>query len=129
MNLSDAIFVFAFFFAVSVANTVKRALLIWVSILLFGNPVTLWSGVGTLAVTGGVLFYNQARQWDVQRMQRLFDQHPPKIALWSNTDAAFLPKKLMNYLGLCNKSDLTACLTEESSYSFFLGQWIQLQSN
>jgi drug/metabolite transporter (DMT)-like permease len=81
MNLSDAIFVYAFFFAVSVANTVKRALLIWLSILLFGNPVTLWSGVGTLAVTGGVLLYNQARQWDVQRMQRLFDQHPPKIAL------------------------------------------------
>jgi len=65
----------------SVANTVKRALLIWMSILVFGNAVTLWSGVGTLIVTGGVLLYNRARDWDAQRRQRLVDQPPPKIAL------------------------------------------------
>ena len=71
----------SFPFSDSVANTVKRALLIWMSILVFGNAVTLWSGVGTLIVTGGVLLYNRARDWDAQRRQRLVDQPPPKIAL------------------------------------------------
>ncbi|XP_041480020.1 solute carrier family 35 member E2A-like [Lytechinus variegatus] len=46
----------------SVANTVKRALLIWLSILTFGNPVTLYSGIGTLIVVFGVLLYNKARE-------------------------------------------------------------------
>ena len=36
----------------SVANTTKRAVLIWLSILLFGNPVTLGSGIGTAMVIG-----------------------------------------------------------------------------
>lgn len=45
----------------SVANTVKRALMIWLSIFVFGNPVTFLSGVGTAVVFGGVLLYNHAR--------------------------------------------------------------------
>lgn len=48
----------------SVANTAKRALLIWLSVLLFGNPVTLLSGMGTATVILGVLLYNKARQLD-----------------------------------------------------------------
>ncbi|XP_072174975.1 solute carrier family 35 member E2A-like [Diadema setosum] len=48
----------------SVANTVKRALLIWLSILTFGNPVTLFSGIGTLIVVFGVLLYNKAREYE-----------------------------------------------------------------
>lgn len=46
----------------SVANTVKRASLIWLSVIVFGNHVTLLSGVGSLIVLLGVFFYNQARR-------------------------------------------------------------------
>lgn len=46
----------------SVANTFKRALLIWLSILTFGNPVTFLSALGTAIVIMGVLFYNKAMQ-------------------------------------------------------------------
>ena len=46
---------------ISVANTVKRALLIWLSILIFHNPVTFLSGFGTLTVIFGVILYNEAR--------------------------------------------------------------------
>ena len=35
----------------SVANTLKRALLIWLSVLYFGNPVTWLSALGTAACT------------------------------------------------------------------------------
>jgi len=46
----------------SVANTLKRALLIWLSILYFGNPVTWMSATGTAVVIGGVFAYNHARR-------------------------------------------------------------------
>ncbi|KAL3244920.1 hypothetical protein MRX96_018502 [Rhipicephalus microplus] len=45
----------------SVANTVKRALMIWLSVLVFGNQVTFLSGLGTLIVIAGVFLYNHAR--------------------------------------------------------------------
>lgn len=48
----------------SVANTVKRALLIWISVLIFHNPVTFLSGFGTLTVIFGVILYNEARDID-----------------------------------------------------------------
>ncbi|XP_064642092.1 solute carrier family 35 member E2A-like [Lineus longissimus] len=48
----------------SVANTVKRAFLIWLSVIVFGNPVTFLSGLGTLIVIIGVLLYNKAREYD-----------------------------------------------------------------
>ena len=48
----------------SVANTGKRALLIWLSVLLFGNPVTFLSGLGTVVVICGVLLYNKAQEID-----------------------------------------------------------------
>ena len=46
----------------SVANTLKRALLIWLSILHFGNEVTWLSVFGTAACVGGVFAYNHARR-------------------------------------------------------------------
>ncbi|KAF4525280.1 hypothetical protein B566_EDAN009363 [Ephemera danica] len=58
----------------SVANTAKRAFLIWLSVILFGNPVTLLSGLGTCTVMAGVLLYNKATHAD-RRMS-----HPPKLA-------------------------------------------------
>ena len=48
-------------FVDSVANTVKRALLIWLSVLIFHNPVTFLSGVGTFIVIFGVILYNEGR--------------------------------------------------------------------
>ena len=48
----------------SVANTAKRALLIWLSVILFGNPVTPLSALGTVIVILGVLLYNKAREVD-----------------------------------------------------------------
>ena len=48
----------------SVCNTVKRAILIWLSVLVFGNPVTFLSGLGTCIVTAGVFVYNKAREYE-----------------------------------------------------------------
>lgn len=47
---------------VSVVNTLKRALLIWISVLVFGNQVTLGAGMGTVVCLLGALWYNFARQ-------------------------------------------------------------------
>merc|ERR1719300_1572892 len=55
----------------SVANTGKRALLIWLSVILFGNPVTFLSGLGTMVVILGVLIYNKAREVDAARLTLL----------------------------------------------------------
>ncbi len=46
----------------SVANTLKRALLIWASILYFGNPMSAMSALGTVICISGVLSYNHARR-------------------------------------------------------------------
>ena len=46
----------------SVANTLKRALLVWASILYFGNPVTNSGIVGILMVVSGVFLYNHVRR-------------------------------------------------------------------
>ncbi|XP_064611452.1 solute carrier family 35 member E2A-like [Liolophura sinensis] len=53
----------------SVANTVKRAFLIWFSVILFGNPVTVLSGLGTITVTVGVLLYTKAKEYDHNKLQ------------------------------------------------------------
>jgi len=45
----------------SVANTVKRAFIIWLSILVFGNQITAGSGIGTMVVICGVFVYNKAQ--------------------------------------------------------------------
>uniref|UniRef100_A0A1B6KKG7 Sugar phosphate transporter domain-containing protein n=1 Tax=Graphocephala atropunctata TaxID=36148 RepID=A0A1B6KKG7_9HEMI len=55
----------------SVANTTKRAFLIWLSVLMFGNSVTVLSGLGTCVVIVGVLLYNKAQQIDLQMYSKL----------------------------------------------------------
>ncbi|XP_055335098.1 solute carrier family 35 member E2A-like [Paramacrobiotus metropolitanus] len=45
----------------SVSNTVKRALLIWCSILIFGNALTMGAWIGTGLMFIGVLLYNRAK--------------------------------------------------------------------
>uniref|UniRef100_A0A1B6C9V1 Sugar phosphate transporter domain-containing protein n=1 Tax=Clastoptera arizonana TaxID=38151 RepID=A0A1B6C9V1_9HEMI len=54
----------------SVANTAKRAFLIWLSVILFGNSVTILSGLGTCVVIIGVLLYNRAQEIDIQIFNR-----------------------------------------------------------
>uniref|UniRef100_A0A8C5PG36 Solute carrier family 35 member E2B n=1 Tax=Leptobrachium leishanense TaxID=445787 RepID=A0A8C5PG36_9ANUR len=46
----------------SVASTVKHALSIWLSIIVFGNKITSLSAIGTVFVIIGVMLYNKARQ-------------------------------------------------------------------
>ena len=58
----------------SVANTLKRALLIFLSILYFGNPVTWLSAIGTATCIGGVFAYNHAR--------REYPYRPPALLPW-----------------------------------------------
>ncbi|XP_004639745.1 solute carrier family 35 member E2 [Octodon degus] len=55
----------------SVASTVKHALSIWLSIIVFGNKITSLSAVGTVLVTVGVLLYTKARQRQQEAMQSL----------------------------------------------------------
>lgn len=55
----------------SVANTAKRAFLIWLSVLLFGNPVTMLSGLGTCTVIVGVLLYNKAQEYDKLKLNKI----------------------------------------------------------
>lgn len=50
----------------SVCNTVKRAIAIWLSVLVFGNEITFLSGIGTVAVIVGVFLYNRARHYEQQ---------------------------------------------------------------
>lgn len=50
----------------SVCNTLKRALLIWLSVILFQNQVGYMSAIGTFLVIFGVLFYNQSKNLDKQ---------------------------------------------------------------
>jgi solute carrier family 35 protein E2 len=47
---------------VSVVNTLKRAILIWISVLVFGNTVTTTAQLGTGVCLFGALWYNIARQ-------------------------------------------------------------------
>ena len=58
----------------SVANTGKRAFLIWASVILFGNEVTFLSGLGTAVVILGVFLYNAAQEVDARNGQLLLVQ-------------------------------------------------------
>ncbi|XP_062505413.1 solute carrier family 35 member E2A-like [Corticium candelabrum] len=63
----------------SVANTVKRALLIWLSVLIFSNKVTALSALGTILVIAGVLLYNQAKHVGHKTAQE--DTHSKYVSL------------------------------------------------
>ena len=54
-------------------NTVKRALLIWLSVVIFHNPVTFLSGLGTMIVIVGVILYNEARDFEKRSTISTFD--------------------------------------------------------
>ncbi|MEQ2255310.1 hypothetical protein ILYODFUR_012606 [Ilyodon furcidens] len=50
----------------SVASTVKHALSVWLSVIVFSNHITLLGATGTVVVFIGVFLYNKARQ--IQRV-------------------------------------------------------------
>ncbi|XP_063799060.1 solute carrier family 35 member E2B [Pseudophryne corroboree] len=55
----------------SVASTVKHALSIWLSIIVFGNKITILSAIGTVLVVIGVLLYNKARRHQRETFRKL----------------------------------------------------------
>uniref|UniRef100_A0A8C5SHR5 Solute carrier family 35 member E2B n=1 Tax=Laticauda laticaudata TaxID=8630 RepID=A0A8C5SHR5_LATLA len=55
----------------SVASTVKHALSIWLSIIVFGNKITSLSAIGTVLVIIGVMLYNRAKQHQQETFQNL----------------------------------------------------------
>ncbi|KAM9430941.1 solute carrier family 35 member E2B-like isoform 1-T2 [Salvelinus alpinus] len=64
----------------SVASTVKHAMSIWLSIIVFSNQITVLSAAGTALVFVGVLLYNKAKQFQRDTLQALAhaqaqDQH------------------------------------------------------
>ena len=61
-------------FCFSVANTVKRALLIILSVILFHNAVTPLSMLGTAVVLGGVVLYNAATRRKFSPVVRAADR-------------------------------------------------------
>ncbi|KAM8927451.1 solute carrier family 35 member E2B [Pelodytes ibericus] len=58
----------------SVASTVKHALSIWLSIIVFGNKITSLSAIGTVFVIIGVMLYNKARQHQRESFRLLSSQ-------------------------------------------------------
>lgn len=72
----------------SLSNTVKRALMIWLSVLVFGNHVTALSGLGTCFVLVGVLLYNRARSLESgTRGKRVSGAHRAKSSVSGSLDA------------------------------------------
>lgn len=68
----------------SVASTVKHALSIWLSIIVFGNRITSLSAIGTVLVIIGVMLFNKAKQHQRETIRmmtvpaNLEDAEPPK---------------------------------------------------
>ncbi|KAK2557356.1 Solute carrier family 35 member E2A, partial [Acropora cervicornis] len=62
----------------SVSNTAKRAVLIWLSVLVFGNEVSGLGAIGTIMVTVGVFFYQKAKshqKWLREKATRQDKEH------------------------------------------------------
>uniref|UniRef100_A0A674DPF7 Solute carrier family 35 member E2B n=1 Tax=Salmo trutta TaxID=8032 RepID=A0A674DPF7_SALTR len=57
----------------SVASTVKHAMSIWLSIIVFSNRITVLSAAGTALVFVGVLLYNKAKQFQRDTLQALWE--------------------------------------------------------
>eukprot|EP00795_Rhopilema_esculentum_P006853 gene6853-12450_t len=65
----------------SVASTAKRAVLIWFSVLVFGNSVTVLSAIGTVFVVVGVFLYHRARHKEAaERMRQLAEKEVKQLS-------------------------------------------------
>ncbi|XP_061830988.1 solute carrier family 35 member E2A-like [Nerophis lumbriciformis] len=58
----------------SVASTVKHAMSVWLSVIVFSNQITLLSATGTVLVFIGVFLYTKARQAQRERLQAMAAQ-------------------------------------------------------
>ena len=57
--------------SISVASTVKHALSVWMSVIVFSNNITILNAAGTVFVFIGVFFYNKARQIQRRSLQAM----------------------------------------------------------
>ncbi|XP_019349446.1 solute carrier family 35 member E2B isoform X1 [Alligator mississippiensis] len=79
----------------SVASTVKHALSIWLSIIVFSNKITSLSAVGTVLVTIGVLLYNKAKQHQQETIQSLAAATAPQTTQGTAEDTEpLIPKEI-----------------------------------
>ncbi|KAM4562308.1 solute carrier family 35 member E2A isoform 2-T2 [Odontesthes bonariensis] len=67
----------------SVASTVKHAMSIWLSIIVFSNQITMLSAAGTVLVFIGVFLYNKARQIQRATLQAIAAEQDHKPLLQS----------------------------------------------
>ncbi|XP_069550151.1 solute carrier family 35 member E2A-like [Brachyistius frenatus] len=65
----------------SVASTVKHALSVWLSIIVFSNQITILSAAGTGLVFVGVFLYNKARQIQREALQAVAAEQNHKALL------------------------------------------------
>uniref|UniRef100_A0A452GYI9 Sugar phosphate transporter domain-containing protein n=1 Tax=Gopherus agassizii TaxID=38772 RepID=A0A452GYI9_9SAUR len=81
----------------SVASTVKHALSIWLSIIVFGNKITSLSAIGTVLVTIGVLLYNKAKQHQQETIQSLAVAAPQPSQSTTEDTKPLISKDLKPY--------------------------------
>lgn len=100
----------------SVASTVKHALSVWLSIIVFSNHVTILSATGTVLVFIGVVFYNKARQSQRKTLQAMAAELTHKPPLQDkNTEAA------QSHWGLkCCLKRLVSCGCQGSRTEYLL---------
>ncbi|NXC71847.1 S35E2 protein, partial [Anhinga anhinga] len=81
----------------SVASTVKHALSIWLSIIVFGNKITSLSAIGTVLVTIGVLLYNKAKQYQQETIHSLAAAAPQSAESTTEDTEPLISKDLEPY--------------------------------
>lgn len=98
----------------SVANTLKRSLLIVISIWYFGNAINIWSAIGMITVVFGIVLYNITRRWQVEKTSRT-DQNFGGAA--RNRKKSYSNK---SKTGMLSENDLQAAFL--SNYTSFIGK-------
>lgn len=76
----------------SVASTVKHALSVWLSVIVFSNQITILSAAGTVLVFIGVFFYNKARQIQRKTLQDMATEQSHKPLLQDPDQDSRTPK-------------------------------------
>ncbi|XP_034392547.1 solute carrier family 35 member E2A-like [Cyclopterus lumpus] len=71
----------------SVASTVKHALSVWLSVIVFSNQISIFSAIGTLLVFLGVFLYNKARQSQRATLQAKAAEQSHKLLLQDENQA------------------------------------------
>uniref|UniRef100_A0A7N6ACF4 Sugar phosphate transporter domain-containing protein n=1 Tax=Anabas testudineus TaxID=64144 RepID=A0A7N6ACF4_ANATE len=75
----------------SVASTVKHALSVWLSVIVFSNQITILSATGTVFVFIGVFLYNKARQIQRETLKAMAAEQNHKLLLQSQDFQASQP--------------------------------------